>query len=218
MSFTFQGKNIQDLYKTGNTNVISGVLKTLRAPINEFEKNFANGIKINNQDINEQAVSQYMEYTSGDNVFTNNVGYKHISVYGRTTKGGRGSNSGECKSDTKNRGGATGGDGGGPVDYAIQKVAIGTSNIRINFESNIKHVISVGNTVILSANQGAVGNNANSPGRCNTLTGKECCNSGANGNTGAVGTFTSNVGSYNIDLSNMYIAENYIRLYLHYQP
>lgn len=235
MSFTFQGKNIQQLYKTGTITVIPNFLNTLRIPYNEFEKNFANGIKINNQDINEQAVSEYIDYTSGDNVYTNNVGYKHISIYGRTTKGPSGSNSGDCKSDTKNRGGANGGSGGPPIDFGIQKIPIGlNNNIKINFpDNNLKQEVSLGNTVILTANQGARGNNANSPGRDGPTGAKYCANSANNGNTGLRGNVICNVGTCNTGLTpvyagdtishysvptGMYISEKYIRIYLHYHP
>lgn len=240
MPFTFQGKNIQDLYKSGLISVIpNNILSTVKRPVYDFEKNYPNGIKINDKDINEQAVSHYIEYNSGDNVYTNNVGYKHISLYGRTTTGPTGSPGDDCNSDLRDRGGGPGGYGGPPVDFCIQKIPIGTSNIRINFANdNTKQEVSIGNTIILTGNRGGIGGKGNSIGKILVAAGpaKQCKDENANrGNTGARGNVTCNVGSYNTGLTPVYIenktdlshysvpsdmgvSEKYIRLYLHYQP
>jgi hypothetical protein len=165
MSFTFQGKNIQDFYKSGPITVIPKFLTTEKAPTNEFEKNFPSRIVINGKDINEQAISPY--YDNATNIPC--TGYKHFSAYGQGGYGGSGGNGGysnygkTCKAS--NRGYGAG--GGLGAKFGILKYPLnGANTININ-----------------------IGTNGNNGGNSND--GKECKKYGGTGGKGGAGNATS---------------------------
>ncbi len=214
MSITFKGKNIKDLYKSGTISVIPNILSTEKVPTNEFEKNYANGIKINGKDINELANSPYVDYTSGNNLYTNNVGYKHISVYGATKTGAKGANGWTC--DSKHNGGS-GGAGGDAVKFGILKYPINGSNTNTTFNGT-SISINIGNTNLLTANSGGTGGKGNDATKRLIALGpaKECANDGSTGSKGANGTYTSNT-SISTPLPAGENRENFVRIYFHYQ-
>ncbi len=212
MSITFKGKNIKDLYKSGSISVIPNILSTEKVPTNEFEKNYANGIKINGKDINELANSPYVDYTSGNNLYTNNVGYKHISVYGSTKTGAKGANGWTC--DAKHNGGS-GGAGGDAVKFGILKYPINGSNTNTTFNGT-SISINIGNTNLLTANSGGTGGKGNSAGSKKEVGITYCNSDGNTGSKGANGTYTSNT-SISTPLPAGENRENFVRIYFHYQ-
>jgi len=215
MSITFKGKNIKDIYKSGSVTVIPNILSTERAPSNEFEKNYPNGIKINGKDINEQANSPYMDYTSGNNPYINNVGYKHISLYGRTNAAGSGGSGSNCNNGLS-RGGGPGGYGGVEATYGILKHPINGSNLNINFTTS-STIINIGNTNFLTANNGQTGGRGNDAGKnSDGVGGKKCANSGNRGGQGANGTVICNTGTA-VQLPTSEGRKNFVRIYFHYE-
>ena len=215
MPITFKGKNIQDLYKSGTKNIITNALTTEKAPENQFEKNFANGININGTDINEQAISQYIDYTSGNNIYINNVGYKHISLYGRTNAAGYGGSGSDCNNG-RHRGGGAGGPGGIEATYGILKHPINGSNLNINFTTS-STIINIGNTNFLTANNGQTGGRGNDAGKnSDGFGGKKCANSGNQGDRGANGAVICNTGT-TVPLPTNEGRKNFVRIYFHYE-
>ena len=242
MPFTFQGKDILNLFQTGNTYVvIPGILSTSEKPElftttsmtaageaararkhYPYHQNYRTGIKIGGADINDLAISKYVDFNNTKTTYINNVGYKHISIIGSSAKGSKGANSGACNSFGGNRGGAEGGDGGSPIKFGINKIPLNNENVYIDFvkptaDDAGTHYITIKTNTreLLKANNGAKGNNANSPGRePYGGGGKYCANSAHNGDTGAQGTITPLSGFTSRPVSEL--NENTVRFYLHY--
>jgi hypothetical protein len=162
MSFTFQGKNIQDFYKSGPISVIPKFLTTEKVPENEFERNFPTGIKINGQDINEQAISTYTDCNATTTVSC--TGYKHFSAYGQGGTGGSGGKGG----DNSCRSAGNGGSGAVGAKFGILKYPLN-------------------NATTITINIGGNGG----PGSNTTNNGSACKTYGNNGGTGGTGGASS---------------------------
>jgi hypothetical protein len=234
MPITFKGKNISEIYKSGSKTIIPNGLTTERAPSNEFEKNFPNGIIINGKDINEQANSPYTDCDKTTSVTC--TGYKHFSAFGRGGRGGSGGTGGDNKGCAWGKGnGGSGGSGGLGGTFGLLKYPLNganTINITMGSTGNSGNkgnsgdtckkygdgnkggsgnqtLISVSGTDIISGLGGEGGSGGNG------ATSKDDGNRGGSGITGSTWCRDSNYDAKS--KAPISSDDSHVRIYFHYQ-